>query len=159
RQHLFTRQPGPAKVGVGALTNLRQRLRKDHQSSVLDLVADLAPLRVIAILLPPARIAARRLEMAARIGANPHVGPRGRDHERADARQHGGVADAAAVLVDIAETAARANTADAGTAVIADVTQTGDFRRVRRRHRRMGTNERTDLAHRGLTMPLVGSEL
>ncbi len=57
-------------------------------------------LRVIAILLAARRIAAGRLQMRARVGGDPDVGPRRRQHQRANARQRLRVADQPAVRID-----------------------------------------------------------
>jgi hypothetical protein len=40
---------------------------------------------VVAVLLAALRVAPGRLQVAALVGADPHVGPRGRDRERFDA--------------------------------------------------------------------------
>src|SRR5205807_5412222 len=48
-QHLLPRQAGLLEVSVGALADLRKRLRKGEHAIVLDRVADLAPAGVIAI--------------------------------------------------------------------------------------------------------------
>ena len=60
-------RPGRREIGRGPPADRRQRLGEADQAVVFRLVADFAPLRVIAVLLPPARIAAGRLEVAARV--------------------------------------------------------------------------------------------
>jgi len=79
---------------------------------------------VIAVLLAPARVAARGLQMAAPVHADPHVGVRGRNRQRVDARDFVGVADALAVLSVIREAVAHAPARIAGMPVV-DVAQRG----------------------------------
>ena len=67
---------------------------------VFRLVAHLAPARMIAVLLAPARVAAGGLQVAVRVGADPHLGPGRRDRQRADAPQRLGIADRRAVRAD-----------------------------------------------------------
>src|SRR5262249_14428548 len=66
------------QVGVGTTTNPGKRAAEVDEAAVLARVADLAPLRVIAVLLAAARVAAGRLEMTARLGTDPDVLPRRR---------------------------------------------------------------------------------
>jgi hypothetical protein len=54
---------------------------------------------VVAVLLAPGVVDARRLEMASRVRADPHVLPRRRDRELADAREHLWIVDLAPVVV------------------------------------------------------------
>ena len=102
-QDLVLRQSGTPQVGVGAAAHARQRLREADQAVVLRLVADLAPPRVIAILLAAARVAAGGLKMAARVGRDPDVLPCRRNHQRPDAVQLGLVAQHAASGSQIGE--------------------------------------------------------
>jgi hypothetical protein len=61
--------------------DLRERRGKVEHPVVLRLVTGDAPLRVIAVLFSPACVAPRRLHVAARIGADPHVCPCRRNSE------------------------------------------------------------------------------
>src|SRR5437879_5653907 len=74
---------------------------------VLVLVAELAPFRVVAVLLPAARIEPGRLDVAVGGGADPHGFVGWRNADRLDALDHGGVGDALAVLIVVAESGAR----------------------------------------------------
>src|SRR5437867_5181796 len=75
-QHLLQRHPGPFQVAVRLLADLWQGRCEGQHPVVLDRIADLAPARVIAILLAPSSITPGRLEMAPRVGADPDFGPR-----------------------------------------------------------------------------------
>ena len=70
-------------------------------------------LRVVAVLLAPARVAAGRLQVAVGLRADPDVGPRRRDRERADAPDHRGIAERPAVRQSIAEAFAAPDARDA----------------------------------------------
>src|SRR6184192_1993917 len=63
-QHLLQRHAGPFQIAVGVLADLWQGGGEGQHPVVLDRVADLAPARVIAILLAPPSITPGRLEMA-----------------------------------------------------------------------------------------------
>src|SRR5262249_5443149 len=122
------------QVGVGTTTNPGKRAAEVDEAAVLARVADLAPLRVIAVLLAAARVAAGRLEMTARVGPEPDGLPRRRDHQRADTVQiappHGLPARG-----DIPKRALPAEPADAGL-LVCGVDQTGLSGRRRRRRDR-----------------------
>jgi hypothetical protein len=61
------------------------------------------PLVVVAVLPAPGRVGAQRLDVAVGVAADPHVGPRGRDHQRADAVELGGIGERLAGQVVVAE--------------------------------------------------------
>jgi len=103
RQHLAARQPGKGDVGARLAADARQRLGEFHQMVELVGVAHLSPARVVAVLLAAARVAARDLEMSALVAADPHVGPRGRNHEEPDALERRLVGDAPAFRVEVLE--------------------------------------------------------
>src|SRR6266566_6630804 len=103
REHLRPRQVGSFEVAVRVFTDLRQRLGKGEHAVVLDRVADLAPARVVAILLSPARVTSGRLEVAAPVGTDPDVGPGGRYGEALDPADGLLVADGAAVAIQVGE--------------------------------------------------------
>src|SRR5262245_66222131 len=67
-----------------AAADARERLRERDETAVLHFVADLAPTREITILFAAACVATGRLQVAARIRADPHIGPRRRDHQRSN---------------------------------------------------------------------------
>src|SRR2546430_5090733 len=66
RKHLLSRHAGPFQVAVGLLADLRQGRGKGQHPVVLDGIANLAPARVISVLLAPPGVAPGRLQMAAR---------------------------------------------------------------------------------------------
>src|SRR5690606_9741183 len=96
---------------------------------------------VISILLAPARIPSGGLEVAAGIGADPDVGPCGRNHERPDPREFLTVGDPTAIRRVITERAAVLRPADARRSV------GGVFepRIARRRHRCLSRRRRRHL--------------
>src|SRR5205814_1186755 len=99
---------------------------RDHALE-LAVVADAAPARVVAVLLASARIAAGGLQVAAGVGAYPHVAVGGRHGERADALERRRVGYAASVGVAVRKSRRGPAAADAGLAVI-DVDQSGFLR-------------------------------
>jgi hypothetical protein len=117
RQDLLARQAGLRQVRVAALADLAERSGKGDHPVELRLVALLVPARVVAMLLAPAGVAPGRLDVADRAGADPHVRPRRRDGERADAGQRGGIGHPAALGVEVGEATAGAAAADAGPVV------------------------------------------
>src|SRR6185312_1901022 len=80
----------------------RQGLPEGDHPRVLGAVALVAPARVITVLLAPAGVASGRLQVAVGVGADPDVGPGGRDGQLADALLGGVVVDPppVGVLVD-----------------------------------------------------------
>ena len=70
-------------------------------------VAQLAPARVVAILLAPARVAAGRLQVAALVVADPDVGPCRRNGEPADTLERRRIVHALAFRADIGERRSR----------------------------------------------------
>ena len=110
----FSRGSPLAQVGAGALADARQRLRERDQPAVLRLVAHLAPARVIAVLLAPARVAAGGLEMPARIGQIQTSVHAGGIDQRLDALQLGAVGDRAPFGLHVAHARGRADAPDAG---------------------------------------------
>ena len=68
REHLLARQTLASHVLAGPPADGRQCLREPDHAVVFRFVADLAPLRVIAILFAAARVAPGRLKVSARIG-------------------------------------------------------------------------------------------
>src|SRR5690606_9642260 len=110
------------QVRTQAPAQARQRLAEGDGALELAVAAGLAPLRVVAVLLAAARIAARRLHMAVGAAADPDVGVRRRDRQRTDPRQRRGVADHRAVGVAVAEAGAGTATGDARFGV-ADIHQ------------------------------------
>src|SRR6476620_7031605 len=117
RYHLRLREAGSPEVGVRPPPDRRQRVCERDHAVVLGLVAYLAPARVIAILLPAARVPASGLEMPARVRANPHITPCRRNHQRLDALQIRSISEDTAVGCEVGEAASRSATLDARLAV------------------------------------------
>jgi hypothetical protein len=84
---------------------------------------------MIAVLLSSARIATGRLQMTARVGADPDIDPRGRDRERANAVEPGASGDASPAFVQIHEAAPTATPRDTrhGVGYMDKPFQTGGF--------------------------------
>src|SRR5207248_4194135 len=125
--YFLTWQPWAFEIGVGTRANAREGLRKLNQPPELHFVARLAPLRVIAILLPASRIAAGRLKMTVRAGADPHVGPRWRNGKSADAFELDAIADRMVRRVNISKTACGTDPPNARHRASVDVPQARDL--------------------------------
>jgi len=87
-EHLFPRKPAAPQIPFGVRANATQRARERDQALVFHVVTDLAPAWVIAILLASARVAADRLNVPERVGADPHLRPGRRDHQCLDSMEH-----------------------------------------------------------------------
>src|SRR5690606_33844833 len=111
------------QVDFDATPELRKRASERHQTVVLGLVPDLAPARVIPILLASARVASGGLQVCVWRGGDPYVRPRRGDGQPANPRERRLVGDGASMRPDVAETVAAADTPDARRRV-ADVSQT-----------------------------------
>src|SRR5581483_4557300 len=122
REDLAPRQVARAQVALDALADLRKDLAELEHAAELRPVARVAVQRVIAVLLASARVARGDLDVALRVRADPHLGPRRRHHERREALELLALGDALAVGPAIAPARARALAADPGDAV-ADVGQ------------------------------------
>jgi hypothetical protein len=102
------------QVALDTFAQRRQRAGETRHVLELLRVPAGAPRLVVAVLLAAGGVDARRLQMPVLIRTDPHVGPRGRDAERADARDDLGILDAHAVVV-VREPAARLLAGDPGT--------------------------------------------
>src|SRR5262249_46025145 len=102
----------------------RQGLRKIDEILIFGLVPRFAPAGMVAILLSSPRIASRRLQMAIRIGTNPHLFPCRRNDQRPDSREARLAAHLATVGPDVFERSPAANAPDPRLRVL-DVLQTG----------------------------------
>jgi hypothetical protein len=92
---------------------LRQLLGEAEHVVELLAVALFAPLRVVEVLLASRGVDPGRLEVPSGIGADPHVLPRGRDHELLQPQDLVWVADRVSVRVDVAEAPAAAHPREA----------------------------------------------
>ena len=115
-------QFAPAQVGVDPLADIRQRAGEVGKVRILHLVAALRPARVVAVLLAAPLVAARRLDVAIRVAAYPHIGPGGRNDQRLDARQRLFVDDRLSVRAGERKSCAGSSAPDARLRV-ADVGQ------------------------------------
>ncbi len=122
RQHLLARQAAATQVAIGPPPDPRQRPRELDQAPVLRLVAHLAPARVVAVLLAPARVAAGGLDVPAPDRADPDVGPCRRNGQGLEPRDALGIGDALLIGPEVGEPLAGAAPPYAG-AVIGDVAE------------------------------------
>src|SRR5690606_38898954 len=118
------RQAPLPQVAPEAATQAGQGIGEFRKPRKPRLAPQLLPLRVVAILLAPARIASGGLKVPAFTGADPHRGPCRRNGQCPDACKLAVVADAGAIGRAVAETATTATPADARLAVV-DVAQPG----------------------------------
>ena len=129
REDFFARQARACEIAADRSPDAGQGFRERDHAVEFRLVADLAPARVVAILLAAASVPTGCLEMPARIGRDPNIGIGRGNRQFADP---GDVVAAASVLpsyADVAETAAPFHPSNAGP-VVADVTQAGGFGRI-----------------------------
>ena len=121
---LFARHPGQRQVARDPFAEPGERPAEVDHPAVLRLVPNLAPARVVAVLLAAPRVAAGGLDVAARARADPDVGPGRRDGERADPVQALLLADGLAFGRVIGEALPGSLAADPGRGV-ADVAKAG----------------------------------
>src|SRR3954451_13317210 len=95
----------------------REHAAEHEHLAVLVLVAHRAPAWVISVLLAAFGVAANRLQMAARVAANPYVGIGGGYREFADALQHRFVGDHRAIDIVILESVFHTHSCDSGLLV------------------------------------------
>jgi hypothetical protein len=95
--------PGERQVGAHLAADARQGVRELGEKLELVGIAQLAPTRVVAVLLAALRIAPGRLQVTALVAADPDVGPCGRDGERLDALERLGIGDALTLGVVVFE--------------------------------------------------------
>src|SRR5207302_2848153 len=129
---LLPRQAFAAQVSYHAPPDARQHPREARHAVELVGVANQAPARVIAMLLAAARVAARRLQVTARPGRDPHVLPGRRNDQRADALETRLVSDAPAIRAEVLEALAFADALYAGL-VVGRVDEPGFVRGISRR--------------------------
>ena len=111
-QHFFARQTGQCHVALQNTPQLGQLLAKGNHAFELCAVAKFAPFRVIAVLFAPASVAAGRLQMSARLHADPHVAIGRRNRQTRDALQILLRFQAAIFRRDVAKTSAHPQTTD-----------------------------------------------
>ena len=150
-------RPRRGEILLDLRADARQHAAEQQHLAVLRLVAHLAPARMVAVLLAPARIAPDRLQMAVGMAADPDILIGRRDRQLADAGQRFLIGDAAAVGHAIAEAALGAHPRDARPAI-------GDIAQLRRPRRRLqlldrGAGERVVRRHRLLARHATGTRL
>jgi hypothetical protein len=91
--------PVQRHIPLYALTDFLDDVREREHALELGAVTMLPKPGMIAILFSAPRIPRRHLQVAIGLGADPHVGPRRRNHQRAEAFDHLGRADHAPVGV------------------------------------------------------------
>ena len=84
RLDLAPRQARPGEIVAQRRAELRQRRAEVGEAVELRAVTDLAPPRVVPVLLAAAGVPARRLQVPSRIRADPHIGPGRRNGEAVD---------------------------------------------------------------------------
>src|SRR5690606_7765483 len=72
-EHLLARDAGQSKVGRDTAADGRQRLAEGPHAGELVGVAHAHPVRVVDVLLAPARVASGRLHVAVVLRAYPHI--------------------------------------------------------------------------------------
>src|SRR5438132_13766155 len=90
---------------------------------------NLAPSRMIAVLLASPLVPPGGLDMPERVGINPHIGPGRRDHDRLNAPQGRDIAYRRPVGTPVIEAAAGFMARDPGL-VVEGVIQPGEFGRL-----------------------------
>src|SRR5690606_8581349 len=118
RQHLLAREARLGQVAAQRATQFWQARAEGHEAIELARAAFGLPLRVVAILLAPARVAASGLQMSVGVWTDPDIGPRRRDRQLADPGERGLVAQQAAARIPVTESAARAPARVAGRTVV-----------------------------------------
>src|SRR5690348_5000746 len=127
RQHLLAWQIRQRQIGRDPRADGRQRLRERDHAVVFRGVAHRTPVWVVAILLAPLRVLARRLQVPARVRADPHLRPRRRNAQRPNTLQRRAIPHRLPPRIHVAEAAPRPLPPDARL-VPADVPQAGGRR-------------------------------
>ena len=110
--------PSLAQVCRGSRAQVRQGARECEHLVELLLVAALAPAVVVPVLTPPRSIGADGLQVTGRIGADPDIGPGGRERERTDALERHRIVDPPAVGVEVLEATSAPAAGDPGRGAI-----------------------------------------
>ena len=114
--HLLARHAVPRQVAADALAQAWQRPPEVEHPAVLGLIPNLAPALVVAVLLAAPGVTSGGLQVPARIGTDPDVGPGRRDGKGQDPSPRRGV-DRLAIRAEEDEAAARAAAPDPGPRV------------------------------------------
>ena len=141
RQNLLARQPAQAHVLSDRRPHRRQRRGEREQVLVFRLLPRLAIFGVILVLLTPFRVAASRLNMSVRRGANPDVGPRRGDDKRTYPFERVWLGDPPALSIEVDKALARPPARDRGSGV------THIAQAKRRRHGDVDGNTNLGIEH------------
>ena len=112
-EHLGPRVSRKEHVALDGLADLQDHLAEPEHPLELRAVALRAEFGVVAVLLAPLRVARGHLQVSVLVRADPHLRPRRRDHERAEAPDQRAVADGASVRVQVRKAGARAPASNA----------------------------------------------
>jgi hypothetical protein len=129
REHFVTRESLQEDVALDSLPDLPDDFAEVEEALELRALAISPETGMVAVLLAPARVTRGDLEVSVLVRADPDVGPRRRDHERAEALNRVLGDDKTAIGVVVREAATAALAADARDDV-ADVTQPGRDRGI-----------------------------
>src|SRR5262245_4081765 len=121
-EHFLARQSSQRKMSAHLLADRREAFGERKHMMVFCALADLAKTGVIAVLLTAFGIAASCLNMAVRLGADPHVGPSGWYRQRLDPLQDGCFVHLAAIRSYVTKPLSGTVPTDAGP-VVADVSK------------------------------------
>src|SRR4029434_4011559 len=127
-EHFLARQAAAAQIACDAPADFWQGTAESDHSIVLGLVAEISPIRMIAVLLTAADIAPGGLEVAIGIGTNPDIFPGRRNRQPLYSRKHVGVANSISAGIKISKVSPLTPTSDAGSRVT-HIAQTGLARR------------------------------
>jgi len=131
----FERELAAPHVGVDPLAQDRQRMAEVDQRLELGLLSGTLPFGVVPVLLAPLGIAPGRLDVTLGVDAEPHVGPRRRHHQPAQALDRFAISQRRTLEVEVDEAAPAPPAAIAGRGVV-DVDHPVDRWRVGDAHRR-----------------------
>jgi hypothetical protein len=116
RDHPVALEAAAAKIGRDSSPHVGERGRHLQHPVELLLVTVLLPLLVVEVLAAARRIGSERLDVPVRVRADPHVLPRGRDHQVINALQGRPVGYRCAVLILIGKALPAAHPTDPGVA-------------------------------------------
>jgi hypothetical protein len=102
-QHPVPAQPRPLQMALDHRPDPWQRAAELHHPVEFLPVPALPPQLVVQVLAAASRIGAQRLDVAARLRADPHIFPGRRDHQRFDAGERRRVGERRAVRGEVAE--------------------------------------------------------
>ncbi len=117
-EDLLPGEAAPAEIGGNAAAENRQDLGEMQDMGKLDLIAEGGPVGMIEILLAPPGVAAGRLQMSPRRGADPDLAPGRWNDQGSDALQGLRIANSRSIRRQVPEPHAAPAPADAGESVM-----------------------------------------